>query len=123
MNCIRISLLLLIPVLSCVQREEGMGSRHNPFDPGGDNWIVDARPEVSVGFDSLWADFNHADSTGTIGLLLTISDRNFPFDTVIGTVSMNDRQISLPPIWTFVDTMLPVDRLKAASVSRCKSAI
>jgi fibronectin type 3 domain-containing protein len=76
---------VLLPVvlfLACVQRDDEVGSRSNPYDAGGDSWKINSEPTVDAVMDSGWADFDYSDSVGTVHLHIKASDQNIPVDTL-----------------------------------------
>ncbi|MBN1757192.1 MAG: hypothetical protein JW863_02675 [Chitinispirillaceae bacterium] len=111
--------LLLLLTLLCVQRNDEMGARNNPFDPGGDNWTRSIPPEITVSVDSIWKNFNHAEETGTIGFSIELSDKNFPNDTLSVLLNVAGKNISLSGLTTAGDTQITVAGLKKASVYPC----
>jgi fibronectin type 3 domain-containing protein len=100
-----------------------MGNRNNPFDSGGDNWTENAPPEITASIDSLWADFNHSCTTGSILLHLSGDDRNFPYDTMYGTVYFNSTARKLPQIITKDNFPLLFDKIKPATSLRCSVVV
>jgi fibronectin type 3 domain-containing protein len=77
-------------------REDGMGERNNPCDPGGSAWTENAQPEITVTIDSRWSDFDHTQKRGSISFHLEGFDRNFPYDSVSGSVVVNSTVMQLP---------------------------
>jgi len=79
-------------MLSCAQRDDNMGIRNNPCDPGGESWNKNEHPVITVRTDSLWEEFNHSCTTGTIRFYLKEDDLNFPYDTVRGSIFINSKR-------------------------------
>ena len=75
----------------CVQREDEIGSRSNPFDAGGTDWDSTSPPEVTLSGGDLWVEYDHATGKGGVGLTIAVADENFPFDTVSGQLRMADQ--------------------------------
>lgn len=113
---------LLLLILSCALRDNGVGIRNNPCDPGGENWKKNSSPIITVRADSLWDDFNHACTTGTIRLHLIEDDLNFPYDTVHGSIFVNSKEIKLPDFCKIDSISLPLKDIKPG-ISQCCSVV
>ena len=112
------TLIPVILLLSCVQRDDGVGNRSNPYDPGGDSWSINAPPEVTAILDTGWVDFDHVDSSGSLILHIASSDRNIPFDTLEFTVTVNLDTIKIFDITTR-DTSVLISKLVSDARYRC----
>ncbi|MBN1759443.1 MAG: hypothetical protein JW863_14035 [Chitinispirillaceae bacterium] len=118
MKYLILNLLLAILLISCVRRDDGMGSRSNPYDAGGDAWSINANPEFTAIGDSGWVDFNYTDSIGTVLLCFSATDRNFPHDTLSYTIIVGSATGELYKTIT-ADTLVPLPGLKAGGVYTC----
>jgi fibronectin type 3 domain-containing protein len=106
-------LVTIVPlVLLCTQREDGMGTRNNPFDPGGSDWTINAPPEATVTTNSLWVDFNHTTNSGSVSLSIAADDRNFPFDTLSGTLRAAQKLYAISQTGTTYPCTVTVNDLK-----------
>ncbi|MBN1761316.1 MAG: fibronectin type III domain-containing protein [Chitinispirillaceae bacterium] len=113
-----LTLITVLLLLSCAQRDDEMGSRSNPYDAGGDAWSINAPPEVEGTIDSGWVTFDYNDSTGTYRLHIAASDRNIPYDTLdyIVTIDSETEQIFNS---TTRDSVIRIPDLATATTYRC----
>lgn len=110
---------IVLLVVSCTKREEDMGGRNNPCDPGGTAWTENALPEITASVDSRWTDFDHAKNSGVISLCLEGYDRNFPYDTVYGSVTANAIAHQLPVFTGEREVTVFLEGLKQDTTYRC----
>jgi fibronectin type 3 domain-containing protein len=109
---------LCLAFLSCMAPDPRQ-ERSNPFDPGGNNWLYDRKPDlaVTVSAKPLWSDFDFDDSTGTIELRYRMSDPDYPYDSASLFVSIGTLLQQLNSAGEVHDTgaVLEFDRLKLAT--------
>lgn len=119
-----ISVVIFILLVSCAQRNEDTKSRNNPFDPGaGEVWTRNANPVLTVQSDSLWEDFNYSGRTGSLRLHVQADDLNFPYDSLSGTILVNQNEIKLPVFKHTYDTSILLSNIKPGTVPSCSVAI
>lgn len=105
--------------VSCVQRDAEMGLRNNPCDPGGNSWTINAPPEIAVQVDSVWADADHENGTGTLLFTIAVTDPNFPYDTLSGQIEINDAYDALLFHEGRTDCVIERAALKPDTTYRC----
>ncbi len=112
-------LLSIVLLLACVQRDDEIGSRSNPYDAGGNSWNINAEPTVEAVIDSGWVDFNYTDSVGTSRLHIFAIDRNKPFDTLEFSVIVTTESDTLLQTTTH-DTVQLIGNLSRGKQFRCR---
>lgn len=123
LTCILLTALVVPLIISCAHREEAPDVRTNPYDPGSSKWTENTAPVITVAVDSLWYDFNHSASTGTIRLHLHEDDRNFPYDTIAGSIFSNGSEIKLPRSAIMKDTTILLSGIKPGKAAQCTVAV
>ncbi len=118
-----LTILVLSVILSCIQRESDPDTRTNPYDPGSRKWTESAAPVVTVASDSIWYDFNHSTSTGTIRIGVQEDDLNFPYDTVVGSIFYNGMEIKLPRMSSKKDTSFLLSGIKPFIPAQCTAIV
>lgn len=111
--------LFAVLIVSCAHREGEPDVRTNPYDPKNVQWTQNTAPVISVSIDSLWHDFNHSTASGTIGIHVAEDDLNFPYDTLVGSVFYNGKEIKLPRFSSKKDTTILLSGIKLNTAVQC----
>ncbi len=115
-----LSIVAVAVFFLCVQREDEIGSRNNPFDAGGTRWDSTTPPEVTLSGGNLWVEFDHATGTGEMELTIAVTDSNFPNDTVSGELRISDREsVNLQFDDSLSDTTYAVTDLLPETALQC----
>jgi hypothetical protein len=109
---------LTLFIFLCTERDP-ISPRDNSYDQGGENWKYHYKPTVTAKVDTIWSDYDHKNSSGSIFIHATVKDLDLPHDTLQFKLYYGLKRSELDSLDAGTDSLIFLKGIKRGTAYYC----